>query len=119
MKFNRFKKVSLFISSFILCFLFIVPLSVAEQINDDLTKKIFSVEGLLSMERSLQDKGVASVVQAVSAAKQMASSYDVKIPLNERFNAMFSLEKPYIGDLIGNDIGKNYNALIGFQIILR
>ena len=107
MKFNRFKKVSLFISSFILCFLFIVPLSVAEQINDDLTKQIFSVEGLLSMERSLQDKGVASVI------------HDVKIPLNERFNAMFSLEKTPMIDLADRNIGKNYNALFGFQIILR
>jgi len=119
MKFNLFKKVSLFISGFILCFLFVVPLSVAEQINDDLTKQIFSVEGLKAMEGSLQEKGVASVVQAVAAARQMASSFDVKIPLNERFNAIFSLEKPYIMDLAGRDIGKNYNALIGFQIILR
>jgi len=119
MKFKSFKKVSLFISGFILCFLFIVPLSRAEQLNNDLTKQIFSVEGLKTLKGSLQQKGVASVVEAVATARQMASSFDVKIPLNERFNAIFSIGDPYIIDLAGRDIGKNYNALIGFQIILR
>jgi len=119
MKFNSFKKVSLFTSSFILCFLFIVPLSGAEQLNDDLTKQLFSVEGLKTLTGSLQEQGVASVVQAVAAARQMSSSFDVKIPLNEQFKAIFSLEKPYIKDLAGRDIGTNYNALIGFQIVLQ
>jgi len=119
MKSNSFKKVSLFISGFILCFLFIVPLSKAEQINNDLTKQVFSVEGLKTLKGSLQEKGVASVEQAVAAARQMASSYDVKIPLNERFNAIFSLGKPNSIDFAGRDIRKNYNAVIGLQIILR
>ena len=120
MKFNSFKKVSLFISGFILCFLFIVPLSEAEQLNNNFTKQIFSVEGLKTLKGSLQEKGVASVEQAVAAARQMASSFDVKIPLNERFNAIFSLEKPPMIDLAGrNDVGKNYNALFGFQIVLK
>ena len=79
----------------------------------------FPVEGLKTLEGSLQEKGVASVAQEVTAVRQMLSSYDVKIPLNERFNAIFSLEKPYITDLAGRDVGKNYNALIGFQIVLQ
>jgi len=118
MKYNSFKKVSLFISSIILCFLFNVPLSVAGQSNNDLSKQVFSVEGLKTLEGSLQEKGVASVEQAVAAARQTESSADVKIPLNKRLNAIFSIEKPYSMDLIGKDIKKNYNALIGFQIIL-
>ena len=119
MKFNRFKKAALFISGFIFFFLFFVPLSRAEQSNNELGNQIFSVEGLRSMERSLKEKGVASVEQAVSAARQMVSSSDVKIPLNERFNAMFSLEKPPMIDLGDRNIRKSYNALFGFQIILR
>lgn len=119
MKVNSIKKVCLFISGFILIFLFIVPLSGAEESNNDLTKQIFSVEGLKSMEGSLQEKGVASFVQAVSAVSRIASSVDFKIPLNERFNAVFSLEKPNITDFAGREIKKSYNALIGFQIVLR
>ena len=119
MKLNNFKKTYLFISCFILCFLFIVPLSGAEQSSNDLTKQVFSVDGLKTLKVSLEEKGVASVVQAVAAARQMASSFDVKIPLNEQLNAIFSLGKPYIIDFAGRDIGKNYNALIGFQIVLQ
>jgi hypothetical protein len=119
MKLKSLKKVSLFISVFILFFLFIVPLSWAEQINNDLTKQVFSVDGLKTLKGSLQEKGAATVVQAVAAAREMASSFDVKIPLNERFNAIFSIEKPNVMDFAGRDVGKNYNALVGFQIILR
>jgi hypothetical protein len=119
MKINCFKKVSLFISGFILCFLFIVPLSGAEQSNNELTKQGFSVEGLNALKGSLQEKGAAPVVQTDAVARQKASSFDVKIPLNERFNAIFSLGKPYISDLASRDIGKNYNAVIGFQIVLQ
>lgn len=118
MKFNSFKKLSLFISVFVLCFLFSVPLSGAEQSNNEPTKQLFSVEGLKTLKESLQENGVASVIKAVSAVGQVASSFDVKIPLNERFNAMLSFGDPYIRDLAGRDIRKNYNALIGFQIKL-
>jgi len=118
MKFS-FNKVALFISGFILCFLFIVPLSGAEQSNNDLTKQGFSVEGLKTLEGFPQEKGGAAVVQAVAAARDMASSFDVKIPLNERLNAIFSLGKAYIMDFAGRDMGKNYNAVIGFQIVLQ
>jgi hypothetical protein len=119
MKFNCFEKVSLFISGFILCFLVIAPLSEAEQLNNDLTKKVSAVEGLKALKGSLQEKGTSSVEQAVTTARQMAAYYDFKISLNERLNAIFSLGKPYIMDLAGRDIGQNYSGLIGFQIILQ
>ena len=119
MNFNSFKKVSLCISGFILFFLFIVPLSGAEQSNNDFTKEIFSVEDLKAVKGSLQEKGAASVVQSVAAARQRASSFDVKVPLNQQCNAIFSLGKPTVRDLTGREIMQNYNAVIGFQIVLQ
>lgn len=119
MKLNSFKKVDLFISGFILFFLFIVPLSGAEQSNNDLTKQDLSVEGLDTLESSPQEKEDASVAQEFTAVRQILSSYDVKIPLNDRLNAIFSFEKPYITDFAGRDLGETYNALVGFQIVLQ
>ena len=119
MKLNNFKKTYLFISCFILCFLFIVPLSGAEQSNNDLTKQGFSVEGIKTLEGSPQEKEVAYAAHEVTAVRPMLLSYDIKIPLTERFNAILFLEKPYITDFAGRDVGKNYNALIGFQIVLQ
>jgi len=118
-KLNNFKETYLFILGFILFFLFIVPLSGAEQSNNDITRQGFSVEGLKTLEGSPQEKRVISAEQTVTAVRQMLSSYDVKIPLSDRFNAIFFLEKPYITDFAGRDVGKNYNALIGFQIVLQ
>jgi len=118
-KLNNFKKTYLFISCFILCFLFIVPLSGAEQSNNDLTKQGFSVEGIKTLEGSPQEKQVAYVAHEVTAVRPTLLSYDIKIPLTERVNAVFFLEKPYITDFAGRDVGKNYNALIGFQIVLQ
>jgi len=118
-KLNNFKKTYLFISCFILCFLFIVPLSGAEQSNNDLTKQGFSVEGIKTLEGSPQEKEVAYAAHEVTAVRPMLLSYDIKIPLTERFNAIFFLEKAYITDFAGRDVGKNYNALIGFQIVLQ
>ena len=116
----KFSKVYLLIFSFILCFLFIVPLSGAEQLNDGLTKQIVYADGREALKGSPEERGVDSVLQAVAPARQMTSSMDVKIPLNERCNAIISLEKPYtIEQMTGRDMWKNYNALVGFQIILR
>ncbi len=119
MNFNSFKNVSLFISSFILFFLFMVPLSKAGQIDNDLTKQILPVEGLKTLKASPEDRGVDSVLQAVAVARQIEPAFDFKIHLNERFNAIFSLEKPFTIDVASRDTWKNYNALIGFQVILR
>ena len=113
MKLNIFKKLSLFISGFILCFLFVVPLSKAEQLNNDLTKQVFSIEDLKALKAPLQEKGVASVDQAVADDRQ------IKIPLNERLNATISFEKLPMIDLADKNIEKKYNAFFGFQIILR
>ncbi|MFZ2196977.1 MAG: hypothetical protein WAV13_04525 [Thermodesulfovibrionales bacterium] len=82
-------------------------------------KQGFSVEGLDTLESPQQEKDVASIAHEVTAVRPMLLSYDVKIPLTERFNAIFFLEKPYITDFAGRDVGKNYNALIGFQIVLQ
>ena len=119
MKFSNFRKTYLLIFGFILYFLFNVPLAGAEQSNDDLTKQGFSVEGINTLEVSPQEKEVASVAHEVTAVRPMLLSYDVKIPLTERFNAILFLEKTYISDFSGRDTGKNYNALIGFQIVLQ
>ena len=119
MKFKSYKKPYLFISVFILFSLFIVPLSGAEQSINDLTKQDFPVEGIKTLEGSPQEKEVASVAHEVTAVRPMLLSYDIKIPLTERFNAIFFLEKAYITDFAGRDVGKNYNALIGFQIVLQ
>jgi hypothetical protein len=118
-KFSNFKKTYLFILGIILCFLFIVPLSGAEQSNNDLTKEVFSVEDLKTVKGSLQEKGAASGVQVVATARQMTSTFDVKVPLNDKCNAIISLGKPAITDLTGRDIKQNYNAVIGFQIVLH
>jgi hypothetical protein len=119
MKFKSFKKVYLFISGFILFFLFIVPLSGAEQSDNDITKQGFSLESMTTLEDAPQEIRVSSFDQAVTVVRQKLPSYDFKIPLTERFNAIFSLEKPFITDFAGKDIGKNYNALFGFQIVLQ
>lgn len=113
MKFNSFKKIALFISSLVLFILFIVSLSGAEQSDNELTKEVFSVESLKTLKGPLQDKGI---IQAVEATSESASSFDVKIHLNERFNAIFSFGDAEIRDLSGRYRGKNYNALCGFQL---
>lgn len=119
MKFNSFNKIVFFISSFFFCFVFIVPLSGAEQSTNDFTKQIFSAQDLTFLKASLQEKGTEPVVPEVSDAGHKTSSFDVKIPLNEQLNAMFSLEKPYIADMTGRDNRQFYNAVVGFQIILQ
>jgi hypothetical protein len=119
MNYKIFKNISLFISSFIFFFLFYAPLSSAGQIDSDLTRQIIPAEGLKSLKASPGERAADSVIQAVAVARQIESAFDFKIHLNERFNAIFSLEKPFNIDVASRDTWKNYNALIGFQIILR
>ena len=119
MKIQSLSKISLFFSCFIFSLLFIVPLSGAEQADNDLSKQVFSAEGLRTLEGSLEEKDITPVVQTVSMEKVKASSFDVKIDLNERFKAFLSLGDQGIRDLAGRDMGQSYNAVFGFKIVLQ
>jgi hypothetical protein len=118
MKFQSLSKVSLFFSCIILCLLFIVPVSGAEPLDNMLSKQVLSTEGPKTAEGSLQEKEISPAVLPATAAEDQASTYDVKIPLGERFKAFFSLGDLNMRDLSGRGIGHNYSAGFGLQIAL-
>jgi len=121
MKRSSLKKISLFLSSCLFCFLFNVPLAGAEPLDKEFTKTIFSGAAAKNIQGFLQSDEVLPVVQAIAKARDMAASYDVKFALSERFKAFISLGHPYIENLAGRDTVKNYNynAMFGFSIALQ
>ena len=121
MKSNSLKKISLFLFSCLFCSLFNVPLVGAEPPDKEFTKTIFSGDTVKNIQGALQSDEVLPVVQAITKARDMAASYDVKFALTERFKAFLSLGHPYTEDLAGRDTVKNYNynAMLGFSIALQ
>jgi len=119
MKSNSLKKISLFLSCCILCFMFNASVSGAEPPDRELTNKVVSGTNLEKIQGALKSTEMLPVVQAITKARDMASSFDVKFALSERFKAFLSLGRPYIEDLAGRDTGKNYNAKVGFLIVLQ
>lgn len=118
MKCISLKKVLIFLSCSILCFLFNTSLSWAEQPSDDLSRQIFSAEALKTLEGFLGEGDFTPVVQPAGASKDLAS-FDIKVALSERFKAFMSLGDLAIRDLSGRDVGQSYNAVFGFQILLQ
>ena len=118
MNFNILKKVSIFLSCSILCFLINASLSGAEQPVSDLSKQIFSAEVLKTLEVYKGEEGVTPVIDSAAVSKD-AASFDIKVALSERFKAFLSLGDQDIRDLAGKDIGQSYNAVFGFQITLQ
>ena len=121
MKCDSLKKISLFLFSCIFCFLFNAPVSGAEQADTDLSKTIFSEATVMNIQGAFHSDEVLPVVQAIAKARDMASSYDVKFSLNERFKAFLSLGRPYVEDMAGRQDSHNqhYNARFGFLISLQ
>ncbi|MDH4232264.1 MAG: hypothetical protein OEW04_09590 [Nitrospirota bacterium] len=119
MKYHSFKRLTVFLSCFVLFFLFNASVSRAEQPNKEPAKKILSGMNIKKIQVALHSTGSLPVLQAMAQAREMASSYDVKFDLNERFKAFLSFGQPYINDLSGSDSGQNYNAVFGFLIELR
>jgi len=91
----------------------------AEQPVNDLSSQIFSAEVLKTLNGYHGEKGVAPVIKPVATSKDMGSSFDIKLPLSEQFKAFLSFGDQNIRELNGRDIGQSYNAVVGFQIILR
>ena len=118
MKWNSLKKVFIFLSCSILCFLITASFSRAEQPVSDLSKQIFSAEFLKTLEGFQEEKGVTPVSQSVDKSKDMAS-FDIKMALSERSKAFLSLGDMAIRDLAGRDLRQSYSAVFGFQIILQ
>ena len=73
MKCNSLKKVFIFLSCSILCFLFNASLSRAEQPVNDLSRQIFSAEVLKTLEGYQGEEGVTPVIQPAAASKDTAS----------------------------------------------
>ena len=119
MKFQNLSKVSPFLACFVFCFLFLVPVSGAEQSDKELSRQIFSMESPGTLKGSLRENVITPVVQSVAAARDLASSFDVKIALSERVKAFLSLGELKMKDVIGKEIDQNYNAVFGFQVMLR
>ena len=119
MKCNSLKKVFIFLSCSILCFLINTSLSRAEQQVNDLSRQIFSAEVLKTLKGYQEEQGVTPVINSVAASKDTASSFDIKIALSEQFKAFLSLGDLAIKDMAGRDVGQSYNAVFGFQIILQ
>jgi len=121
MKSNSLKKISLFLFSCLFYSLFNVPLVGAEPPDKEFTKTIFSGDTVKNIQGALQSDEVLPVVQAIAKARDMASSYDVKFSLNERFKAFLSLGRPYVEDMAGRQDSHNqhYNARFGFLITLQ
>jgi hypothetical protein len=118
MKCNILRKAFIFSSCCILCLLINASPSRAEQLASDLSRQIFSAEALKTLNGIQEDKGVIPVDQTAAASKG-TPSFDIKVALSERFKAFLSLGDMTIRDLSGRDIGQSYNAVVGFQIILR
>ena len=118
MEHNSIKKVFIFLSCIILCFIFNTSLSQAEQPADDLSRQIFSAEALKTLEGFQGEESAAPLVQRTGTSKDKAS-VDSKVALSERFKAFMSLENLAIRDLSGKDVGQSYNAVFGFQILLQ
>ena len=118
MKYNSLKKVFTFLSCSMLCFLFNASLSQAEQPADDLSRQVFSAEALKTLEGFQGDEYVTPVIEPGAASKDKAS-VDIKVALSERFKAFLSLGDLTIRDLSGKDVGKSYDAVFGFKIILQ
>ena len=121
MKCNSLKKISLFLSCCILCFMFNASVSGAEPPDKELTNKVVSGTDLEKIQGALKSTETFPVIQAITRARDMASSFDVKFDVSERFKAFLSLGQPYIEDLAGRDTVKNYNynAMFGFRIVLQ
>jgi hypothetical protein len=119
MKNNSLKKISLFLSCCILCFMFNASVSGAEPSDKEITNKVVSRTDLERIQGALESTEMFPVVQTITKARDIASSFDVKFAVSERFKAFLSLGRPYIEDLAGRDNGKNYNAMVGFLIVLQ
>ncbi|RPI33092.1 MAG: hypothetical protein EHM54_11135 [Nitrospiraceae bacterium] len=121
MKCDSLKKISLFLFSCIFCFLFNAPVSGAEQADTDLSKTIFSEATVMNIQGAFHSDEVLPVVQAIAKVRDMASLYDVKFALSERFKAFVSLGQPNIEDPTGRYPVRNhnYNAMFGFSIALQ
>ena len=121
MKNNSLKKISLFLSCCIFCFMFTASVSGAEQSDNALNQKVVSGTDFEKIQGALKSTETFPVVQAITKARDIASSFDVKFALTERFKAFLSLGHPHIEDLSGRDTvsNYNYNAKVGFLIELR
>ena len=120
MKYHAIKKLCIFSTCSIFCFLINTSVSGAAMSENKRTEKIFSEVNLKTLNGVLQERTIVPVVQSVVAARDMlASSFDVKVALTERFKAFLSLGGREITDLAGRDIRNNYNAVFGFQIQLQ
>jgi hypothetical protein len=120
MKYHALKKLCIFSICSIFCFLINASVSGAAMSDSESTEKNLSEANLKSLNGVLQERTIVPVVQSVVAARDMlASSFDVKVALTERFKAFLSLGRREITDLAGRDIRNNYNAVFGFQIPLK
>ena len=118
MKFNSLKKALIFLSCSILFILINPPQSRAEQPVSDLSKQIFSTDVLKTLEGFRGEEGVTPVIDSTAVSKDSAS-FDIRVALSERFKAFLSLGDTAVKDLAGRDVGQSYNAIVGFQILLR
>jgi hypothetical protein len=118
MKYDSLKKIFIFLSCSILCFLIKASLSQAVQPSDDLSRQVFSAEALKTLEGFQGDEDV-SPVNGPGAASKDKASVDIKVALSERFKAFLSLGDLTIRDMSGKDVGKSYDAVFGFQILLQ
>ena len=119
-KYHCIKKICIFSICSIFCFLINASVSRAALSDNQLTEEIFSDVNLKTLKGVLHERAIAPVVQSVIAAKDMmASSFDVKVALTERFKAFLSLGETGVTDVVGRNIGHNYNAVFGFQIQLQ
>jgi len=120
MKYHALKKLCIFSICSIFCFLINASVSGAAMSDSELTEKKFSEANLKTLKGDLQERPIVPVFQSVVAARDMlASSFDVKVALTERFKAFLSLGGREITDLAVRNIRNNYNAVFGFQIQLQ
>jgi hypothetical protein len=99
--------------------MFNASVSVAEPSDKELTNKVVSGTNFEKIQGALKSTETFPVIQAITNARDIASSFDVKFAVSERFKAFLSLGQPKIEDLSGRDTGKNYNAKVGFLIVLQ
>ena len=120
MKYHALKKLCIFTICSVFCIFINASVSGAAMSDSESTEKNLSEANLKSLNGVLQERTIVPVVQSVVAARDMlASSFDVKVALTERFKAFLSLGRREITDLAGRDIRNNYNAVFGFQIPLK